>query len=123
VPIRRVAQVIVGGLLLVDGAGSGLWLAGLVPHLGTYDGVRLALLAARGLVAAVELSAGVSLLSRRAAGPALATAALLLSAALTVFETGFRIAPTGLDPSVRWYYVFLYALAAMVAAIFVRDRR
>lgn len=112
----RVLRLLPPFLLIAEAVGSALRLAQLAGTLVVYGPVALGLLALRGLVAAVQLTTGWQLLSGRATAAPLARMAVLASAVLTALETGFRLAPTNIDPSLRWYLVAAYWLYAAAMA-------
>jgi hypothetical protein len=112
-------RAIVGLTLVAESALTALWLTGLLPTLAVYDGLTLALIVLRVIVALVEFAAGVMLLRRQAPGPLFARGALLVSAPLLTAEIGFRLTPSNLFPDYRWPVVAAYWVYAVVALLAV----
>ena len=109
--------------LSIEGALTALWLTRLLSTLAAYDGFVLALIAARSLAGALQLTSASWLLSHRLAAPTLAAASLVVSALLRVVEVGLRQSPSNLDPSFRWHFVIAYALyAAVMVVLLTRGR-
>jgi hypothetical protein len=104
---------LVAYLLIAEGLLGALWLANLVPVIAAHGPVTIALIVARGLVAAAQLMSGWLLIRRRPPGAPIARGALLASAALVILEIGLRLAPSNLDPTFRWPVVAAYGAYAM----------
>jgi hypothetical protein len=109
--------------LLLEGALTVIWLTSLLSTLSVYSGLTLAVIAARGVVGALQLTSGWWLLAARLVAPALAIAAVVASALLTVVEVGLRLSPSNLDPTFRWPFVAVYLLyCALVIWLLTRGR-
>lgn len=107
-------------LLIAEGIWTLVWLTQLLSSLGWRDRSSVALILARGVVGAVELTIGWSLSSRRSAALSLARWVLPCSAVLLTIELGASMTPTDLDPSYRWPVVIAYWLYASAVVWFVR---
>jgi hypothetical protein len=107
-------------LLVVEGLSTGLWIARLVPRLSAFDALVVALMVARGLVGAMQLTGGVFLMGRRPAAVPLSQWALIASAALTTLEIGARMAPANVVPGFRWPLVGAYWVYAIGAVLYLR---
>ncbi len=117
------ARVLLCGCLLLEGASTALWITSRLPMLTAYAGLTLAIMLARGLMGALQLTVG-SLLWRRApAGVALAPGVFLASAALYTLELGFRLRPSSVYPGARWLLVVGYAAYAIIGVVMVRNRK
>lgn len=116
-----ILRSIIYGLLILEAVNSGLWIARLLPSLGVRGWTVIALVAARGLVSSVEIVSAVMLRMRRPSGPPLARMALLASAILMPLEIGFRLVPTSMDPTYRWWVAGAYwAYVAVVVRLLPR---
>lgn len=115
----RIWRALVPALVLIEGVAGAVRLAGFVQSLAVYGPIALTLLALRGLVCAMQITGGWWLAARRPTAPAIVRVAMLASLVLTVAETGFRLAPTSLDPTFRWWAVAAYAVYAL-AVLLVR---
>lgn len=116
-----IARRIIGVWLMVDGAFTGLWFAGLADSMGGRDAVSVFATVARVLVAAMSVSAGWLISQRRPAGAPLGIAALLLITLLTLVSAGTGVLPSNLDPSFRWPAAILQAFCALAAIAFLRS--
>ena len=103
-------------LLVVEGVFTALWMARMIPTLAGHDGIVVALMMARGLVGAAQLTSGLFLFGRRPAAATIARSALLVSAVLMTLEVGERLAPSDLEPGLRWPVVVGYWVYAISAA-------
>jgi hypothetical protein len=112
---RSLARAVISGLLILEAVQSALWIAGLLPSLGVRDRTTVALVCLRAVVSGVQMVSGLLLRLGRMSAPALARSALTASAALAPFETGFRLVPSSLDPTYRWWLVTVYAVYAASA--------
>lgn len=111
----RLGRATLSGLLILEAVQSALWIVTLLPSLGVRDRTTVALVCLRAAVGAIQVVSGVLLRLGRMSAPALARAALLASATLTPFETGWRLVPTNLDPTYRWWLVAAYEAYALIA--------
>ncbi len=109
---RSPGRAVVSGLLMLEAVQSALWIAALLPSLGVRDRTTVALVCLRAAVSGTQMVGGVLLRLGRTAAPVLARSALLASAALMPFETGWRLVPTNLDPTYRWWLVAAYGIYA-----------
>lgn len=103
--------------LLLEGLGTLLRVAGLVPAAAAYDFATLAIVAVRVLVATVQLAAARLLAYTAPPAVVLARTAFIASPVLLVLEIGFRLAPTSIPPWWRWHVVAGYALYAAVCLV------
>ncbi len=113
--LRRLVRIALPRALGVEALYSAFWVAGLLPTLSDRDAAAVALICARTGVSAVELVSAWLLFKNRLPGPTLARAALAASSGLVALETGWRLAPTNLDPTYRWWLVAAYWLYAGAA--------
>ena len=111
---------ILGLLLTAEGVWTLVWLTQLLSSLGWRDKFSVALILARGVVGAMQLTTGWGLGSRRPSALALARWVVLVSAVLLTIEIGWRLTPTDIDPTYRWPMVVAYWVYALVAILFVR---
>lgn len=118
--VRSIVCRLIGVWLMVDGAVTGLWFAGLADSMGGRDGLSVTATVARVLVAALSVSAGWLISQQRPAGAPLGIAALLLITLLTLVNAGTGVLPSNLDPSFRWPAAFLQAAGAAAAIFFLR---
>ena len=105
-------RAVISGLLILEAVQSALWIAALLPSLGVRDRTTVALVCLRAVVSGIQMVGGLLLRLGRMSAPALARSALTASAVLVPFETGFRLVPSNLDPTYRWWLVTAYALYA-----------
>ena len=103
---------LVAACLLVEGALTVMWLTSLLSTLAAYDFLTLTIIAARGLVGALQLTSGWLLLGERLPARIFASWAFALSAILLAVELGARLSPSNLDPTFRWPAVVLYSVYA-----------
>jgi hypothetical protein len=113
-------RILVGLALIAESALTALWTTGLLPTLAVYDGVTLAFIAMRVIVALVEFAAGLMLLRRQAPARLFARVALLVSAPLLTADIGFHLTPSNLFPDYRWPVVAAYWVYVCVALWLVR---
>lgn len=106
-------------LLIAESLFGALRFAELLSQLRIYDAVAIALILARGLLGALQFVGGWQLANRRPAGPALARAALISGAVLTILDVGLNLAPTGIYYWYRWHVTAAYFVYAIVAAVTV----
>jgi hypothetical protein len=111
---------LLAALLILEAFGSAHALAGILPGLGAYGVLAILLLAARLIIAAGQLVAGVRLWRREPSANALARAVLAASAVLLTVEIGWRLAPTNSDPTFRWWFVGGYWIYAAIAISWLR---
>jgi hypothetical protein len=111
---------IVAGLLILEAVQSALWITRLLPSLAVRDRTTIALVVLRAAISALQMVAGVQLRANRMSAAPLARATLLASAALIPFEIGWRLAPTNLDPTYRWWVVGAYLVYAAAAVRYLK---
>jgi hypothetical protein len=116
----RIVTRIVAFLLVLESSMAGLWIAALLPTLGVRGWLTSTLVACRAIVSACELSGAVWLYGRRRPGAAVSRWALIASAILTTFEIGWRLAPSNLDYTFRWWCVGAYWAYAVAAFAWLR---
>ena len=112
---RRFGRKVIAALMLLEVGINALWIAQLLPSIAVRDAMTWALILVRGVVTALEFTVARNLWQGSAAASALARRVLLASAALVLVETGFRLAPTNLDPTFKWWVTgayWVYVLAA-----------
>jgi hypothetical protein len=114
--MRRVVAL----LLIAEGVWTLMWLTQLLSSLGWRDKSSVALILARGVVGAMQLTTGWGLAGKRPSALPLARWVLLVSAVLFTVEIGWRLTPTDLDPTYRWPLVVAYWVYALVAFLFLR---
>jgi hypothetical protein len=101
-------------LLSSEAVLNGLWLAGKAGRLAMYDPIVWVMLASRGAVTVLQLSAAVMLSRNAPAAVSFARAGWLLSALLVTLEHGARLSPSSLFPVYRWPVVAVYWCYALV---------
>ncbi len=107
-------------LLIAEGVYTLFWLVQLLPSLGWRYALSVALIAARGVVGAMQLSTGWGLSSRRLSALSIAPWVLAASAALLTIELGGQLTPTNLDPTFRWPVVGAYWIYCAIAIWLLR---
>ncbi len=108
-------RAVLSALLIIEAFGAGLYVAGLVSALPGHDPLVIVVILARGVVGALQFTAGWVLVNRRPPGVALARYAFLSSAILTTLAVGFNLAPTSVYPWWRWQVTAIYWVYAMGA--------
>jgi hypothetical protein len=108
--------------LIAESLFAALYVANLLPQIGIYDALAIALVFTRGALGALQFTGGWMLANRRPQGTVLARWALVAGAVLTVFDVGFNLAPTSIYPWYRWHVTALYAVYAL-GAIWVLSRK
>jgi len=106
--------------LIAESMFGALRVAGLVPRLGAYDAVAVALILARAVLGPLQFVSGWLLATRRPQGFALAPWAFLTSAAITPFDVGLGLAPTDVYAWLRWQVTAAYVVYAVGAAAMVK---
>jgi hypothetical protein len=117
------ARRLVAGWFFVEAVATAIWIAELLPSMTSRDLVVWTLVTLRGGVGVTEFSIGTTLGNARAAIPAAAPGVPIASALLAVVEIGFRLAPTNLDPTYRWWLVAAYATGASALALWLARQR
>lgn len=115
-----IVRRLIGVWLMVDGALTGLWFAGLADSMGGRDVLSVIATVARVVVAALSVSAGWLISQRRPAGAPLGIAALILVTLLTLVSAGSGVLPSNLDPSFRWPAALVQAICALAAVYWLR---
>jgi hypothetical protein len=113
---------VLAAVLIAESMFGALRVAELVPRLPGYDAVAVALIVARGLLGPLQFVSGWLLATRKPQGLALAPWAFLTSAALTPFDVGLGLAPTGIYAWLRWQVTLAYVACALAAAEYLRRR-
>jgi hypothetical protein len=113
---------LLGFILIAEAALAGLSVLRSLPALPGYDAVAVALILAAGAVGALQAAGGMLLVEKRAPGPILGQAALILSAILTTLVVGLRLAPSDIYYWIRWEYVVGYWTYALVGIWILRRR-
>jgi hypothetical protein len=108
--------------LIAEAMFGALRLSSVLPQIGIYDPVAIALIVARGFLGALQFTGGWLLSSRRPAGPAIARAALIAGAIVTVLDVGFDLAPTSIYHWYRWQVTAAYAAYAAVGVWVLSQR-
>ena len=109
-------RTVLSALLIIEAFFAGLYVAGLVSALPGHDALVVVVILARGVVGALQFTAGWVLINRRPTGVALARYAFLSSAILTTLAVGFNLAPTSVYPWFRWQVTgayWVYVLGAL----------
>ena len=112
---RHFGRKVIAVLMLLEVGINALWIAEVLPSIAVRDAMTWALILVRGVLTALEFTAATNLWQGSAAASALARRVLAASAALMLLETGFRLAPTNLDPTFKWWVTgayWVYMLAA-----------
>jgi hypothetical protein len=99
------------------------WIGRILSMGVVYDGPVFAVVAVRAAVTALQTSAAWLLWQGLPAGPRFGQVAFVASAAVLVLEIGLRLAPSSLQPGLRWPLVGAYALYAFLAVLMLRERR
>ena len=113
--VRVIAVRVIAFLLIAEALFGALRLSMLLPQLGIYDPVAIALIAVRGTLGALQFAGGWLLANKRPAGPVIARWALIAGAVLTVFDVGLRLAPSSIYYWYRWQVTAAYGLYAVTA--------
>lgn len=100
-------------LLVLEALNALLWAARIVSAAVVYDTVVLAMVLLRVLVSALQGVSAWLLAGRALPAIALARLAFVLSALLLVFEIGFRLSPSSVQPGLRLPIVAVYAVYAL----------
>ena len=111
----RLARNSIYGLLILEAANAGLWVSRLLPSLAVRDRTTVLLVGLRVCVSGLQIVAGVLLRTARLSGPTMARWSIVGSAVLMPLEIGWRLVPTNLDPTYRWWVVVGYWVYAGVA--------
>jgi hypothetical protein len=114
--VRRV----LGTILIVEAAVAGLSTVQSLPALAGYDAIAVVLILAGAGVGALQLASGFLLIEKRPAGPALAQAALVASAIVTILTVGLRLAPSDVYYWIRWQFVAGFLVYVIVAVFYLR---
>ena len=107
--------------ILIEVLLASLWIVQLLPSLAYRGALSCVLIGARAVLTAVEFMAARLLMKGEAAAPILARRVLLASACLMTLEVGFRLTPTNLDPTFKWWIVGSYWLYVLAAWLMLRS--
>ena len=111
--IRVIARIIAFALI-AEALFGALSFTQLLPQIGIYTPLTIALILVRAMVNAFLFVGGWTLANNRPQGPALARYALLASAVLTIFDVGLNLAPSNIYYWLRWQVTGAYAAYAAV---------
>ncbi len=111
---------LLGFVLLLEAALAALATLRAVPSLPGYDAIANIVILARAAVGALQLAGGLMLVERKPPGPALARAALLASAVVTMLVVGLRLAPSDVYYWIRWQFVASYWAYVLVGIWILR---
>jgi hypothetical protein len=100
-------------LLAVEALNSTLWAARIISAAPAYDAVVLFMVLLRVAVSALQGVSAWMLTGRALPAIAFARPAFALSAVLLVFEIGFRLSPSSIQPGLRLPSVAAYILYAL----------
>ncbi len=116
---RLVAVLLVGEVFLTFS-----WASRVASMVVIYDASVLVFVGLRLAVSALQVSAATLLYRRAPAGPLFARWGVGLSSVLLIFEIGFRLSPSSIQPGLRTVVVAGYAVYAIVVIWLLRpDRR
>jgi hypothetical protein len=108
-------------LFLAESFLAALYLSQLIADLPGHDAAVVAVILARGVVGALQFTAGWLLRARRATGIVVARWALVCAATWVLLAVGLDLAPTSVYPWWRWQATAAYGLYA--AALFLTLNR
>jgi hypothetical protein len=111
---------VIAFLLILEAMLAAFHFANLLSFLAVHDGIALALIVARVLLAALQFSAGWMIASRRSQGYSLGPWALAAGALLTPLDVGLNLAPTLVEQWWRTEVTIGYALYAAVGIWILR---
>ena len=117
--IRVIARV-VAVLLIAESLFGALTFTQLLPQLGAYTPITIALIVLRAVTNAFLFVAGWTLANNRPQGAALARGALLASAVLTIFDLGLNLAPSNVYYWLRWQVTAAYGIYAITCAYLLK---
>jgi hypothetical protein len=92
----------------------------LVPALGVYPSVTVAMIGMRGALGVLQFASGWMLIRNSGPGRPPAYLSLLASAALITLELGFDLAPSNLFHTYHWPVVIAYWIYALTAAVLLK---
>ena len=101
-------------LFIAESFLAALYLSQLISALPGHDASVIAVILARGLVGALQFTAGWLLAARRATGLVVARWAIVGATVWVLLAVGFNLAPTDIYPWFRWQATGAYALYAAV---------
>ena len=99
---------------VIESLLAALYVSQLISALPGHDASVIAVILARGLVGALQFTAGWLLAARRATGLVVARWAIVCAVAWELLAVGFNLAPTSVYPWFRWQVTGAYALYAGV---------
>ena len=105
---------VLGVLFIAESFLAALYLSQLISALPGHDASVIAVILARGLVGALQFTAGWLLAARRATGLVVARWAIVCAVTWELLAVGFNLAPTSVYPWFRWQVTGAYALYAAV---------
>ena len=120
--MRAVSARLIAFLLIAEALTGALRVAGLLPRLGGYDAVAVALILARGGLGVLQFTGGWLIATHRPQGRVIAGWALIGGAVLTPVDVGLGLAPTSIYPWYRWRFTIAYVAYALLAWRLIRPR-
>ncbi len=105
-------------LFLIESLFAALYLSQLISAIPGHDALVIAVILARGVVGALQFTAGWLLGARRPVGFVVAQWAIVAAMAWELLAVGFNFAPTGIYPWWRWQATgayFIYGTAILGA--------
>jgi len=113
--------LVLAALLLFESLGAALYLSRLISALPGHDALVVVLILLRGVIGALQFTAGWMLAARRPPGVVLAQWAVVSSAVWVLLAVGFNLAPTAIYPWWRSQAASAYGLYAVVMLV-ILDR-
>ena len=115
-------RIVVAGWLALEVAVTVAWLTRLLPTLGVYPSVVIAIVALRVIATAFQSACAWTLVQRLPPALALTRWTFLAVAAFVTLEVGLRLAPSSVFPGHRWHLVGAYwGVAAVVVTWTLRS--
>jgi len=106
--------------LIFEAMFAGLYVANLIPQIGIYHAIAIALIVARGLLGAVQFVGGWLIATHRPQGATLAQWGLAGGAIVTILGVGFDLAPSSIYHWLRWQATGVYCVYAIGAIVILR---
>ena len=100
-------------LLALEALNAVLWAARIISAAAVYDVVVLLMVLLRVVVSALQGASAWLLIGGALPAVTFARLAWILSAVLLVFEIGFRLSPSSVQPGLRMPFIAVYALYAL----------
>jgi hypothetical protein len=112
--------IVLSLLFLLESLLAALYLSQLLSALPAYDAPVVAVILARGVVGALQFTAGWLLRTRRPTGVVVARWAIVCATVWVLLAVGFNLAPTSVYPWWRWQVTAAYGLYAGVVLLMLR---